>query len=126
MLTIFQKDEDSISNIEPQPDFGYCGCYMAWVVGEITIKFISILIIFTTISGDYRQELEKRKFEDKDETDYYDSLEFCAALVWNGEFILGIIRIFSLALFLSSGLPFPRVPGEAAGRPRHCHSLSPP
>ena len=32
-------------------------------------------------------ELEKRKFDDKDETDYYDSLEFCADLVWNGEFL---------------------------------------
>ena len=25
--------------------------------------------------------MEKRKFEDKDETDYYDSLEFCAEIV---------------------------------------------
>ena len=38
-------------------------------------------------SGDYGQELEKRKFDDKDETDYYDSLEFCADLVWNGELV---------------------------------------
>ena len=51
-------------------------------------------------SGDYGQELEKRKFNDKDETDYYDSLEFCADLVWNGEFVLDvtIVRIFTLAL----------------------------
>merc|ERR1711971_1260706 len=35
------------------------------------------------VVGDYGQELEKRKFDDKDETDYYDSLEFCADLVWN-------------------------------------------
>ena len=35
-------------------------------------------------SGDYGQELEKKKFTDKDKTDYYDSLEFCADLVWNG------------------------------------------
>ena len=27
--------------------------------------------------------MEKRKFDDKDETEYYDSLEFCADLVWN-------------------------------------------
>ena len=26
--------------------------------------------------------MEKRKFDDKDETDYYDSLVFCAVLVW--------------------------------------------
>ena len=32
--------------------------------------------------------MEKRKFDDKDETDYYDSLEFCADLVWNGEFVI--------------------------------------
>ena len=45
-------------------------------------------------------ELEKRKFDDKDETDYYDSLEFCADLVWNGEFVLDvtIVRIFTLTL----------------------------
>ena len=51
-------------------------------------------------SGDYGQELEKRKFADQDETDYYDSLEFCADLVWNGEFALDItiIRIFTLIL----------------------------
>merc|ERR1712172_241488 len=35
------------------------------------------------VVGDYGQELEKRKFDDKDETDYCDSLEFCADLVWN-------------------------------------------
>ena len=42
--------------------------------------------------------MEKRKFNDKDETDYYDSLEFCADLVWNGEFVLDvtIVRIFTL------------------------------
>ena len=42
--------------------------------------------------------MEKRKFEDKDNTDYLDCLQFCADLVWNGELIFGIIRIFSLAL----------------------------
>ena len=44
--------------------------------------------------------MEKRKFADQDETDYYDSLEFCADLVWNGEFALDItiIRIFTLIL----------------------------
>ena len=44
--------------------------------------------------------MEKRKFDDKDETDYYDSLEFCADLVWNGEFVLDIpiIRILTLTL----------------------------
>ena len=38
--------------------------------------------------------MEKKKFTDK--TDYYDSLEFCADLVWNGEFVLNIFRIFTL------------------------------
>ena len=44
--------------------------------------------------------MEKRKFNDKDETDYYDSLEFCADLVWNGEFVLNIatFRILTLTL----------------------------
>ena len=44
--------------------------------------------------------MEKRKFDDKDETDFYDSLEFCAELVWNGEFVLDvtIVRIFTLTL----------------------------
>ena len=78
------------------------GCYMAVVVGEF---FIFILTIFTTTSGDYRQELEEMKFKDKDETNYYNCLVFCAdlvdKLVRNGEFILDIIRIFSLALSLS-------------------------
>merc|ERR1711936_834304 len=35
------------------------------------------------VVGEYGQELEKKKFEDKDETDYLDSLQFCADLVWN-------------------------------------------
>ena len=52
----------------------------------------------TPPSGDYGQQLEKRKFEDKDNTDYLECLQFCADLVWNGELIFGIIRIFSLAL----------------------------
>ena len=44
--------------------------------------------------------MEKSKFDDKDETDFYDSLEFCADLVWNGEFVLDvtIVRIFTLTL----------------------------
>ena len=44
--------------------------------------------------------MEKRKFNDKDETDYYDSLEFCADLVWNGELVLNItiVRMFTLTL----------------------------
>merc|ERR1711936_329047 len=36
------------------------------------------------VVGEYGQELEKKKFEDKDETNYLDSLQFCADLVWNG------------------------------------------
>ena len=52
-------------------------------------------------SGDYGEELEKRKFNDKDETDYYDSLEFCADLVWNGEFVLNIATFRILTLTLS-------------------------
>ena len=45
--------------------------------------------------------MEKTKFDDKDETDFYDSLEFCAELVWNGEFVLDvtIVRIFTLTLY---------------------------
>ena len=64
------------------------------------------------MSGEYGQELEKKKFEDKDETDYLDSLQFCADLVWNGDFDLSFI------FFRFSNLnPLPRVPGEAGGRP---------
>ena len=62
--------------------------------------------------------MEKRKFEDKDETDYYDSLEFCADLVWNGEFVMENIIFRILTLILSC-----RVPGEAGGEPPkggHC------
>ena len=40
--------------------------------------------------------MEKRKFADEDETDYFDSLVFCADLVWSSEFICDIIRIFTL------------------------------
>merc|ERR1711936_686939 len=35
------------------------------------------------VVGEYGQELEKKKFEDKDETDYLDGLQFCGDLVWN-------------------------------------------
>ena len=50
-------------------------------------------------SGDYGQELEKRKFNDKDETDFYSSLEYCAEIVWRGEFtVLDIVRIFTFTL----------------------------
>ena len=28
--------------------------------------------------------MEKKKFDDKDETNYYDALKFCADIVWNG------------------------------------------
>ena len=45
--------------------------------------------------------MEKRKFDDKDETDYYDSLEFCADLVWNGELVLDNIIFRILTLILS-------------------------
>ena len=53
-------------------------------------------------SGDYGQELEKRKFDDKDETDYYDSLEFCADLVWNGELVLDTITVIRIFTFIFS------------------------
>ena len=66
-----------------------CGIYKRRVVGEITIKFISILIIFTTTSGDYKEVLEEMKFEDKDETNYYNSLVFCADLVYKRVWHLG-------------------------------------
>ena len=44
--------------------------------------------------------MEKRKFDDKDETDFYGPLEACADLVWTGEFVLDItfLRFFSLTL----------------------------
>ena len=77
------------------------------------MKFISIVIISILPSGEYGQELEKKKFEDKDETDYLDSLKFCADLVWNGDFVLSFIIII---MFLNLD-PLPRVPGEAGGRP---------
>ena len=88
------------------------GDYIERVVGEINIKLISIVITNIFMSGEYGQELEKKKFEDKDETDYLDSLQFCADLVWNGDFDLSFI------FFRFSNLnPLPRVPGEAGGRP---------
>ena len=88
------------------------GDYIERVVGEINIKFVSIVITNIFMSGEYGQELEKKKFEDKDETDYLDSLQFCADLVWNGNFDLSFI------FFRFSNLnPLPRVPGEAGGRP---------
>ena len=109
------------------------GDYIERVVGEINTKFVSIVITNIFMSGEYGQELEKKKFEDKDETDYLDSLQFCADLVWNGDFDLSFI------FFRFSNLnPLPRVPGEAGGRPpkarhrpgqhrrpRHCPSQPP-
>ena len=77
--------------------------YIERVVGEINFKFISILIIITTtLTGDYGQQLEKL-----DETDFYGSLEFGAELLWNGEFVLDINDITSLASESSAG-PFPQ------------------
>ena len=46
--------------------------------------------------------MEKRKFDDKDETDYYDSLEFCADLVWNGELVLDTITVIRIFTFIFS------------------------
>ena len=106
------------------------GDYIERVVGEINIKLISIVNTSILMSGEYGQELEKKKFEDKDETDYLDSLQFCADLVWNGD--------FDLSFIFSNLNPLPRVPGEAGGRPpkarhrpgqhrrpRHCPSQPP-
>ena len=62
------------------------GDYIERVVGEINIKLIYIVVINISVSGAYGQELEKKKFEDMDETDYFGSLQFCADLVWNGDF----------------------------------------
>ena len=67
------------------------GDYIERVVGEINIKLVSIVITNIFMSGEYGQELEKKKFEDKDETDYLDSLHFCADLAWNGGFDLSFI-----------------------------------
>ena len=89
------------------------GDYIERVVGEINIKLISIVNTSILMSGEYGQELEKKKFEDKDETDYLDSLQFCADLVWNGDFDLSFIIFF----IFSNLNPLPRVPGEAGGRP---------
>ena len=85
------------------------GDYIERVVGEINIKLISIVNTSILMSGEYGQELEKKKFEDKDETDYLDSLQFCADLVWNGD--------FDLSFIFSNLNPLPRVPGKAGGRP---------
>ena len=49
------------------------GDYIERVVGEINMKFISIVIINILPSGEYGRELEKKKFADKDETDYLDT-----------------------------------------------------
>ena len=46
------------------------GDYIERVVGEMNIKLVSIVVINICMSGEYGQELEKKKFEDKDETDY--------------------------------------------------------
>ena len=95
------------------------GDYIERVVGEINIKLVSIVITKIFMSGEYGQELEKKKFEDMDETDYLDSLQFCADLVWNGDFHLCFIIFFRF----SNLNPLPRVPVEAGGRPpkaRHC------
>ena len=44
--------------------------------------------------------MEERKLDDKDETDFYGSLEFGADLLWNGEFVLDItiIKIFTFTI----------------------------
>ena len=42
------------------------GDYIERVVGEINIKLVSIVIANIFMSGEYGQELEKKKFEDKD------------------------------------------------------------
>ena len=89
------------------------GDYIERVVGEINIKLISIVNTSILMSGEYGQELEKKKFEDKDETDYLDSLEFCADLVWNREFVLSFIIIM---MFLNLD-PLPRLPPRPR-RPR--------
>ena len=41
------------------------GDYIERVVGEINIKFVSIVITNIFMSGEYGQELEKKKFEDR-------------------------------------------------------------
>ena len=104
-----KKDADKSYGWYKAQDFGN---YIERVVGEINIKLVSIVITNIFMSGEYGQELEKKKFEDKDETDYLDSLQFCAELVWNGGFDLSFI------FFKFSNLdPLLRVPGEAAGEP---------
>ena len=104
-----KKNADKKSDWQKSQEFGD---HIGRVVGEINIKLISIVNTSILMSGEYGQELEKKKFEDKDETDYLDSLQFCADLVWNGDFDLSFI------FFRFSNLnPLPRVPGEADGRP---------
>ena len=120
-----KKNADKKSDWQKSQEFGD---HIGRVVGEINIKLISIVNTSILMSGEYGQELEKKKFEDKDETDYLDSLQFCADLVWNGNFDSSFI------FFRFSNLnPFPRVPGEAGGRlvlrqhrrPRHRPSQPP-
>ena len=51
------------------------------------------------VIGAYGDELEKMGFNDESETDYMDSVKFCADLVWNGEFALNIIGIIKFFTF---------------------------
>ena len=54
------------------------------------------------VIGAYGGELEKMGFNDESETDYMDSVKFCADLVWNGEFALNIIGIIKFFTFTFS------------------------
>ena len=82
--------------------------------------------------GEYGEELEQMGFTDESETDYLDSVKFCADLVWHGEiFNTNLENLMEDSLCL-------RVPSEAAGGPpqarhspgdqhhphlQHCHTL---
>ena len=61
--------------------------------------------------GEYAEDLEQMGFNDESETDYLDSVKFCADLVWHGE-------IFNTDLenFVENSLCL-RVPSEAGGGP---------
>ena len=62
--------------------------YMERVIGNV---FISTFIFWFYQScqsidlGEYGSELEEMGFNDESETDYLDSIKFCADLVWHGE-----------------------------------------
>ena len=99
-----QKKAAKMSN-NPDRSYGWYKAhdfndYMERIIGNVFIStFIFILLSrfffqsFQSFSillnpanpGEYGSELEQMGFNDESETDYLDSIKFCADLVWHGE-----------------------------------------